>query len=147
MLDTVENAITDFFVKIIKSFLFFLNGNQQSFFVSILHYVIFFIGFYYFFFISKPGDTFRIFFFIFVLFGALSYYIFNKCLFTSIEIKLSDKKNAIQNLMSFYFGQEIEGNKYSKRFLGFSAIVLGMILIYDYYGNKNIINTQICQTI
>jgi hypothetical protein len=131
-LENIEEKITDIFTTIFKTLLFFLNGSNQSLVVSSLHYLIFIIGFYYFFVLSKPGDIYRFFFFIFVAFGAISYFIFNKCLFTSIELKLSKEKNLIQKTMDTYFGKEIEGNMTSKVILSLGSLVMGIILLNDY---------------
>lgn len=131
-LDKIEKKITDISTSIFSNLLFFLNNNQKSFCVSLLHYSIFILGFYFFFFQSNPGDLYRIVFFIFVFLGALSYFIFNKCFFTSIELKLCPDKNGIQKLMDTYFGKEIEGNFTSKIVLGVGSIILGGILLKDY---------------
>lgn len=131
-LESIEKDITDFWTNIFKSLLFFLEPRYQSLFVSFLHYAIFIAGFYYFFIISRPGDLFRILFFIFVLLGALSYFIFNKCFFTSIELNLFKDKNLIQSLMDKYFGKEIEGNITSKIILSLGTIIMGVILLKDY---------------
>ena len=45
-IDKIERGITDFWTTLIKTLLFFLNGNQQSLFVSVIHYIIFIVGFY-----------------------------------------------------------------------------------------------------
>jgi hypothetical protein len=132
-LEKIEEKITDFWTDFFKSLLFFLNQNQQSIIVSFIHYAVFIVGFYYFFFQSKPGDIYRIVFFIFVVLGALSYFTFNKCFFTSIELNLSNnEKNPIQQLMDNYFGKEIEGNITSKVILSASSIVIGLTLLKDY---------------
>jgi hypothetical protein len=131
-LDKIEQKITDISTSIFSNLLFFLKDNQKSLAVSLFHYSIFIIGFYYFFFQSKPGDLYRILFFVFVFLGAISYFIFNKCFFTSIELKLSPDKNIIQSLMDNYFGKEIEGNITSKIVLGASSIIIGVILLNDY---------------
>jgi len=132
-LEKIEEKITDFWTDFFKSLLFFLNQNQQSIIVSFIHYAVFIVGFYYFFFQSKPGDIYRIVFFIFVVLGALSYFIFNKCFFTSIELNLSNnEKNPIQQLMDNYFGKEIEGNITSKVILSASSIAIGLTLLKDY---------------
>ena len=64
-LNDIEEKITDFWTKVFRCLFFFLDGNSQSFCVSLLHYAIFAIGFGYFFLFSKPGDIFRIIFFAF----------------------------------------------------------------------------------
>lgn len=131
-LNQIEERITEFWTEIFRSLLFFLSKNQQSIFVSFIHYIIFIIGFYYFFFKSQPGSIFRILFFIFVVLGALSYFIFNRCFLTSIELNLSDEKNSIQKLMDKYFGKEIEGNITSKIVLSVGVIITGLVLLKDY---------------
>lgn len=133
ILDTIELGVTDFWTELFRSVLFFLNQHQQSIFVSFIHYTVFIIGFYFFFFQSNPKDIFRIIFFIFVALGALSYFIFNKCFFTSIELNLSNnEKNPIQTIMDNYFGQEIKGNMTSKVVLSASTIITGLTLLKDY---------------
>jgi hypothetical protein len=132
-LGQIEEKITDFWTDLFRSVLFFLNQHQQSIIVSFIHYAVFVIGFYYFFFQSKPRDLYRIVFFIFVALGALSYFIFNKCFFTSIELNLSNnEKNPIQEMMDGYFGKEIEGNTTSKVILSASSIIIGITLLKDY---------------
>jgi hypothetical protein len=131
-LKDVEEKITDFWTTVVKTLLFFLTGNQQSLFVSVIHYVIFIVGFYYFFFKSGPGDIFRILFFLMVVISALCYFIFNKCFFTSIELSLSSEKNPIQSFMDTYFGKEVEGNITSKIVLSIGTIITGIILLKDY---------------
>ncbi len=137
-LDKLEKKITELSTSIFRNGLFFLKDNQKSFFVSFLHYSIFIVGFYYFFFKSKPGDLYRIIFFIVMFLGALSYFIFNKCIFTSIELSLSPERNIIQKCMNKYFGSEIEGNVMSKSVLGIGSFILGLIVLKD-YGYLNIL--------
>lgn len=129
MLD-IEKSIVNFCVSFIKIVLFFLNSNQQSFTVSLIHYIVFIVAIYYFF-KSKPNDVYRIFFFIIVLLFTLSYFIFNRCLITSIEIKLSEEKNIIQQMSNKYFGENIEGNVISKISLSILLIICGIILVKD----------------
>jgi hypothetical protein len=131
-LKTIEEDITELFTDILNSSLFFLNNSQKSLAVSIFHYVIFIIGFYYFFFKSNPGDPFRVLFFIFCALGASSYFIFNRCVLTSIELKLSSDKNIIQKTIDKYFGSQNEGNITSKIVLTIFTIITGIILVKDY---------------
>jgi hypothetical protein len=132
-LDIIEKKITDFWTKFFRKVLFFLKDDQKALFVSFLHYTIFIFGFIYFFFYSTPGESYRLIFFILVLLGAISYFIFNKCFFTSIELQLSNKKNGIQNLIDTYFGKELEGNIMSKTVLSLSSLFLGSILLFQDY--------------
>ena len=129
---TIENNITDFFTDLFKTILFFLEETQPSVCVSILHYLIFIVGFYYFFFYSTPGDISRILFLIFMILATLSYYCFNKCLAIVVENNLSKHKNAIQAFMDKCFGEDCEGNVYSKGFLLSGTILLSIIIAHDY---------------
>ena len=129
---TIETLVTDFLTNITQCLLFFLNPNHQSLIVSIAHYVIFIAGFYYFFFHTRPGDKFRLFFFGLVLLAAISYFSTNRCILTSVERNLSKEKNYIQSTMDHYFGKEIEGNISSKVILTSGTILLGGILLIDY---------------
>lgn len=131
-IDIIERKITDFWTDFFRRLLFFLKDDHQSLFVSFLHYIVFIIGFIYFFFYSQPGDLYRVLFFFFSVLGALSYFIFNRCIFTSIEINLSDKKNKIQKIIDKYFGKEIEGNVTSKFVLSLFSIITGISLLKDY---------------
>jgi hypothetical protein len=128
----IEEKITDFWTRFFKVILFFLNKNQQSTFISFIHYIVFIVGFYIFFFKSEPGSIFKLIFFIFVSLGALSYFIFNKCFFTSIELSLSSEKNPIQKFIDNYFGKEIEGNITSKIVLTVASLITGYVLLNDY---------------
>jgi hypothetical protein len=129
---SLEKNITEFFVNFCKQGLFFLSDNHQSLVISLIHYALFIVGFYYFFFYSKPGDYFRIFFFIFTLLGAIGYFTFNKCILTSVERSLSKEKNQIQKIIDRFFGEEIEGNITSKFVLLVGSIVTGIVLLRDY---------------
>jgi hypothetical protein len=131
-LKELEKDITDFSIKFLNYILFFLSNSQKSLIVSIFHYIIFILGFYYFFFKTNPGDIFRILFFIFIILGTLSYFIFNRCILTSIELKLSSDKNIIQKTIDKYFGSQTEGNITSKIVLTVGSIITGIILLKDY---------------
>ena len=131
-LDKVEKDITEFWTDFIRSTLFFLDSSTQALIISAFHYIIFIAGFYYFFFYSKPKDTFRLIFFIFVVIASISYYTFNKCFLTLIELNLSNEKNIIQNTIDKYFGKQTEGNITSKVVLTGGSIILGIILLRDY---------------
>ena len=62
----------------------------------------------------------------------LSYFIFNKCFFTTIEFNLSTERNVIQEIMNTYFGKQTEGNITSKIVLTIGTIITGFILLFDY---------------
>lgn len=139
--DILERRITEFWTLFFKKTLFFLKDSNQSLFVSFIHYFIFILGFFYFFFYSMPGDIFRLFFFLIVFTGAISYFTFNKCFITSIELSLYGKKNKIQNFIDKYFGKEIEGNITSKLVLSLSSLIIGLILMKD-FGFLNVDNIE-----
>lgn len=129
---SIETALTEFITNLFRCLLFFLNPNHQSLIVSIIHYAIFIIGIYYFFFHTGPGDIFRLLFFTFVLGGAISYFTTNRCILTSVERNLSKEKNFVQKTIDQYFGKEIEGNITSKIVLTVGTIILGSTLLVDY---------------
>lgn len=130
-LNLLEKELTDIFTLLIKNTLFFLNSSQQSLFMSFFHYAIFIIGIYIFL-ISPPKSIFRILIFILIFIATLMYFIFNRCLITSIEINLSNKKNGIQKFIEKYFGEQIEGNISSRVVLSSLSFILGYILLQDY---------------
>jgi len=125
----IEKSIVDFGVSFIQTVFFFLNGSQQSLLVSSIHYFITILLIYYFF-KSKSRSLQRILFIIVLLF-ALYYFIFNRCLFTSIELKLSAEKNIIQKTSDKYFGENTEGNVISKISLSILVIIGGTVLLKD----------------
>jgi len=133
-LHSIEKNITETVASGIQWLLFFMKPSQQVCLFSVFHYVIFAIGFYVFFFVKY--QPYRILVYICITFAAISYEIFNKCLFTSIEYCLSPMQNPIQEMMSAYFGEAIEGNESSKTFLTTASIGLGSIIIMDVVKNK-----------
>lgn len=131
-INAIENKITETFTNIFRSSLFFLEPSYQSLFVSILHYAIFICGFYILFFYSKPRSLYRWLFFGFTLMAMIMYFIFNRCILTSVELNLCSKNNIVQKFISYYFGHGIEGNSSSKIVLTLSVFITGFILLYDY---------------
>jgi len=130
----IEKNISETVATAIQWILFFLKPSQQACLFSVFHYVIFAIGFYVFFFVKY--QPYRILVYICITFAAISYEIFNKCLFTSIEYCLSPMQNPIQEMMSAYFGEAIEGNESSKTFLTTASFSLGSIIIMDFIKNR-----------
>jgi hypothetical protein len=128
----IEKQITEFWTNFFRAILFFLNKEYQSLCVSFLHYIIFIAGFYYLFFVSQPGDSFRVIFFLFLVLATLSYFTFNKCFFTLIELNLCSQQNSIQKFIDIWFGKQVEGNLSSKIVLVSSSIIVGLILLKDY---------------
>lgn len=134
IIDTIEKNISETVASGIQWMLFFLKPSHQACLFSAFHYIIFAIGFYVFFFVKY--QPYRILVYIFITFAAISYEIFNKCLFTSIEYCLSPMQNPIQEMMSTYFGEAIEGNESSKTFLSIASLALGSIIIMDVIKNR-----------
>ena len=131
-LDILERGITETFTDIVKSALFFLRPSSQSLLITIFHYALFIVGFYVFFFYSKPKSIFRWIFFVAILLGFFYYFIFNRCLLTSIELSLCKNKNIIQNFIANYFGHGTQGNKSSKISLTISLFIVSLVLLRDY---------------
>jgi hypothetical protein len=134
IIQTIEKNISETVASGVQWMLFFLKPTHQACLFSVFHYVIFIIGFYVFFFVKY--QPYRILVYICITFAAISYEIFNKCLFTSIEYCLSPIQNPIQEMMSTYFGEAIEGNESSKTFLSIASLALGSIIIVDVIKNK-----------
>lgn len=134
IIDTIEKNISETVASGIQWILFFLKPTHQACLFSVFHYVIFLIGFYVFFFVRY--QPYRILVYICITFAAISYEIFNKCLFTSIEYCLSPIQNPIQEMMSTYFGEAIEGNESSKTFLSIASLALGSMIIMVVIKNK-----------
>jgi hypothetical protein len=128
-LQIIEKNISETVASGVQWMLFFLKPTHQACLFSVFHYVIFIIGFYVFFFVKY--QPYRILVYICITFAAISYEIFNKCLFTSIEYCLSPMQNPIQEMMSTYFGEAIEGNESSKTFLSIASLALGSMIIMD----------------
>jgi hypothetical protein len=133
-LQIIEKNISETVASGVQWMLFFLKPTHQACLFSVFHYVIFAIGFYVFFFVKY--QPYRILVYVCITFAAISYEIFNKCLFTSIEYCLSPIQNPIQEMMSTYFGEAIEGNESSKTFLSIASLSLGSIIIMDVIKNK-----------
>jgi len=133
-LQIIEKNISETVASGVQWMLFFLKPTHQACLFSVFHYVIFAIGFYVFFFVKY--QPYRIIVYVCITFAAISYEMFNKCLFTSIEYCLSPIQNPIQEMMSTYFGEAIEGNESSKTFLSIASLALGSIIIMDVIKNK-----------
>jgi hypothetical protein len=131
-LEAIERGITETFTEVVRSTLFFLDPSSQSLCISIFHYAVFIIGFYVLFFYSKPKSLARWVFFWAILFGFLYYFIFNRCILTSIELSLCRNKNVIQNFIAQYFGHGLKGNKSSKIALTISLMIISLVLLRDY---------------
>lgn len=131
-MESIETTLTEFITNLFRCLLFFLNPSHQSLIVSIIHYAIFIVGTYYFFFHASPGDTSRIVIFVFFALSALSYFTINKCILTHVELRLCEKKNILQNIIATYFGHKNEGNTSSKFVLTTLSVILGGVLLADY---------------
>ena len=84
-IDKLEKDITDSIVKIFKTLLFFCNCEMQSTIITAVHYLLFVIGIYLFYFVVKPKSIFKIIFLVFVCLAYIGYILFNKCVFSSAE--------------------------------------------------------------
>ncbi len=133
----IEDMITDFWVKFFTILLWFLDKKYQSLCVSVIHYMIFIIGMYMFFFIYMPGSIYRYLFFTSVVLSTIAYFVFNSCILTSIELKISGEKNIIQNFIGNRIGHSIEGNVISKLILVSITLITGSTLLKDYLSEKN----------
>jgi len=132
MIQYIEERFITLGILFFKSILFFLNDSYQALFISFLHYAIFIIGLYYFIYHSKSKSLYRLLFFGFVLFSALCYLMFNKCILTHIELGICDKKNGVQKTIDTFFGSQLEGNVSSKVVLYGMTIIVGLFLLHDY---------------
>jgi hypothetical protein len=130
--DNLEKNITGLIAEICKHLLFFCDMKVQSTIITILHYVIFIVGIYIFYFVAKPKGLYKKVFFIFCLLAFISYLIFDKCLCSSIEYQLYSGRNFIQEFMGSNFGDGEVGKTVSKSNLLMISLFLGLSLAYDY---------------
>lgn len=131
-LELIERMITEFAASGVQKLLFFISSEIQSTIVTILHYLVFIGGIYYFYFIAKPHSLSKKIFFLFAVFAYISYLLFDKCLCSSVEYKLHSDRNFIQKFMNGNFGDGDEGKLVSKSNLLMISIFLGLSLAYDY---------------
>jgi hypothetical protein len=131
-IEQFEQMITDFLWRICRTVLCFCEPYIQSIILTIIHYVIFIVGIYVFYFIAKPRSTYKKIFFIFTLASYLAYLLFDKCIFSSIEHKIYRPNNPIQNMMNGNFGDGEIGKTVSKSNLFMITLFTGLSLIYDY---------------
>lgn len=130
IISQIEQTFILFGVYLFKTLFFFLHDVHQSLMVSIIHYAVFIIGFYYFIF-ADPKSKYRIWFFAFVVFSMLCYFAFNRCILTQIELSISPKKNKVHDITEYFFGCETVGNRSSKMVLSAMAVITGIILLHD----------------
>ncbi len=128
----LEAALISFGVFLFQTIFCFLRAPNQSFLVSFLHYIIFAVGLYYFFYRTNSKGMYRTIFFLFVLFSFLCYLVFDKCLLTHIELGISKEQNMIQRTMETFFGSQMEGNTSSRVVLGAMTLGTGLVLAKDY---------------
>jgi len=138
VIEKLEKTITDKISEVCKQILFFCETKLQSTIITVIHYLIFIIGIYYFYFVAKPKSLYKKVFFLFCLFAFISFLIFDKCLCSSIEYKLHNDKNFIQEFMGANFGDGELGKTVSKSNLLMISLFLGLSLIYDYRICNNI---------
>jgi hypothetical protein len=132
LVQTIETRITETSANICKKALFFFDSKLQSTIITILHYALFIVGIYYFYFVAKPKSLFKKIFFIFCLLAYISYLTFDKCLCSSIEKSLHSDRNFIQEIMGSNFGDGEVGKTVSKSNLLMISLFLGLSLAYDY---------------
>jgi hypothetical protein len=132
IIESLEVNITELASSICKNMLFFCETKIQSTIITILHYLIFIIGIYYFYFVAKPKSLYKKIFFIFCLMAYIAFLLFDKCLCSSIEYKLHNGRNFIQEFMGSNFGDGEVGKTVSKSNLLMISLFIGLSLLYDY---------------
>lgn len=135
-IDNIERILTDNIAKLFKTLLCFCNCELQSVIVTILHYLIFIIGIFIFYFIAKPKSKFKIVFLIFVLCALISYHLFNKCILSSVEYTIYNKKTFLQEILySRNKNKELDvliNQIESKTFLAAMSLFLFLSILQDY---------------
>lgn len=142
----VENTFIALGVFFFKTCFWFLNESHQAFMVSFMHYAIFIVGLYYFIYRAPPRSMYRIFFFAFLIFSALCYLTFDKCIMTHIELNICQEQNRIQKTIEHFFGNETEGNCISKTVLIGLTLFAGLVLLYD-YGILTYCDNRVCHIV
>lgn len=137
IINEFEIMLTDFLTLISKTFLFFMTPKMQSTVVTIVHYAVFIIGIYLFYFVVKPRSTYKILFLVFAILAYIGYLVFDKCICSSVEYSLYDGTNFIQDFMKQKFGEGEEGKTVSKSNLFMITLFLGLSVLYDYRGVFN----------
>lgn len=132
IIENLETIITETASTLCKNVLFFCETKLQSTIITILHYLVFIVGIYYFYFVAKPKSLYKKVFFLFCLMAYLAYLLFDKCLCSSIEYKLHNGRNFIQEFMGSNFGDGEVGKTVSKSNLLMISLFLGLSLAYDY---------------
>jgi hypothetical protein len=136
-IEDVEKMLTEFLTQLAKLVLFFCSPKLQSTIVTVIHYIIFIIGIYLFYFVVKPRSTYKIFFLLFAILSYIGYLAFDKCICSSVEYALYDDVNFIQCFMKDKFGDGEEGKTVSKSNLFMISLFLGLSVLYDYRGIFN----------
>ncbi len=132
IIENLETTITETVSTICKKVLFFCETKLQSTIMTILHYLVFIVGIYYFYFVAKPKSLYKKVFFIFCLMAYLAFLLFDKCLCSSVEYKLHKGRNFIQEFMGSNFGDGEVGKTVSKSNLLMISLFIGLSLDYDY---------------
>ncbi len=127
-----ETLLTGFLTELAKLILFFLDPKMQSTIVTIIHYAVFIIGIFIFYFVVKPRSIYKIFFLIFAILAYIGYLAFDKCICSSVEYSLYNDVNFIQCFMRNKFGEGEEGKTVSKSNLFMISLFLGISVVYDY---------------
>lgn len=132
IIENLETTITETASTICKQVLFFCETKLQSTIITILHYLVFIVGIYYFYFVAKPKSLYKKIFFLFCLMAYLAFLLFDKCLCSSVEYKLHNSRNFIQEFMGSKFGDGEVGKTVSKSNLLMISLFIGLSLVYDY---------------
>ncbi len=135
-LDKLEKILTDNIANFFKCLLCYCDNELQSIIVTIFHYLIFIIGIYIFYFVVKPKSPYKIIFLIFILCALLSYHLFDKCILSSVEYKIYNKRTFLQEIL--YARNKIKEldvliiQVESKTFLASASLFLLLSILYDY---------------
>ena len=136
-IEEFEKMLTEFLTKIAKLTLFFCSPKLQSTIVTVIHYAVFIIGIYLFYFVVKPRSIYKILFLLFAILSYIGYLVFDKCICSSVEYAIYDDVNFIQSFMKDKFGEGEEGKTVSKSNLFMISLFLGISILYDYRGIFN----------
>ncbi len=132
LIESLETTITEGVAELFRKLLFFCETKLQSTIITIIHYLVFIIGIYYFYFVAKPKSLYKKIFFIFCLMAFIAFLLFDKCLCSSVEYNLHNGRNFIQDFMGSNFGDGELGKTVSKSNLLMITLFIGLSLIYDY---------------
>jgi hypothetical protein len=120
----LSGAIINVAVLSVQRVFFFLDDWMQSMLVSIFHIMIYVVGFSLFY-IAKPCSIYRIAFLCFILYMLLLSFLFDQCMFLSIEKKLWADDTIFHKLWSRLFGRK---NNVRILLVGASILLFSIVL-------------------